>query len=106
MSTFIYVTFHASKAATEFVHSNTEFEHYASRYNVTIQNIRVENGVNSAQLFQDACTQSQQNLTFCAIGAHWQNGISECFVGIILSVLAPFYYIPWLSGLTPLKRTC
>jgi hypothetical protein len=30
MSTFVYVTFHSSKAATELVHSKTEFESYAS----------------------------------------------------------------------------
>jgi hypothetical protein len=82
-STFVYVTFHSSKAATELVCSKTEFEHYASRYNVTIQNIRADNGVYSAQLFRDACAKSQQNLTFCAVGAHWQNGITECFIGTI-----------------------
>jgi len=73
-------TFHSSKAATELVHSKSEFEHYAAQFNVKIQNICADNGVHSAQLFK---VQNQQNLTFCAVGAHWQNGIAECFIGTI-----------------------
>ena len=83
MSQFVHVTFHASKAATELVKSKTEFEQFSARYNVKIQNIRADNGVYSAQLFKDACLKQQQNLTFCAVGAHWQNGIAERFIGMI-----------------------
>jgi hypothetical protein len=50
---------------------------------VKIQNIRADNGVYSAQLFKDACLRNQQNLTFCAVVAHWQNGIAEHFIGTI-----------------------
>jgi len=32
--------------------------------------IRANNGVYSAKLFQDSCQKNQQNLTFCAVGAH------------------------------------
>jgi hypothetical protein len=78
MSTFINITFHASKVATEL-----EFEQYAARYNVKIFNIRADNGVYSAQHFHDACLKQQQNLTFCAVGAHWQNGIAERFISTI-----------------------
>jgi hypothetical protein len=82
-SSFVYVTFHPSKAATELVRSKAEFEQFAGRFNVTIRNIRADNGVYSAQLFKDACLRQQQNLTFCAVGAHWQNGIAERFIGTI-----------------------
>jgi hypothetical protein len=83
MSQFVYVTFHASKAATELVKSKAEFEEFSARFNFTIKNIRADNGVYSAQLFKDACLKSQQNPTFCAVGAHWQNGIAERFIGTI-----------------------
>lgn len=83
MSTFVYVTFHASKAATELVKSKTEFEQFVAKYNVRIQSIRADNGVYSTQLFRDSCTKHQQTLTFCAVGAHWQNGIAERFIGTI-----------------------
>jgi hypothetical protein len=83
MSSFVYITFHASKADTELVKSKTEFEQYAARFNVTISNIRADNGVYSAQLFREACLKQQQNLTFCAVGAHWQNEIAERFIGTI-----------------------
>jgi len=80
---FVYVTFHSTKAATELVKSKLEFETFADRFNVRIRNIRADNGVYAAQLFRDACLKKQQNLTFCAVGAHWQNGIAERFIGTI-----------------------
>jgi hypothetical protein len=83
MPTFVYITFHASKAATELVRSKTEFEQYAARFNIKISYIRADNGVYSAQLFRKACLKQQQNLTFCAVGAHWPNGIAEWFIGTI-----------------------
>ncbi len=55
MSTFVYITFHSSKATTELVWYKTKFEQYAAQYNICIENIHVENGVYSAQLFKDAC---------------------------------------------------
>jgi hypothetical protein len=83
MSTFVHVTFHSSKAATELGKSKTEFEQFAARFNVKVENIRADNGVYSVQLFCDKCMKQQQDLTFCAVGAHWQNGIAEWFIGTI-----------------------
>lgn len=83
MSPFVYVTFHASIATTELVKSKPEFEHFMACYNVQIQNIQADNGAYSVHLFKDACLQQQQNLTFCAVGTHWQNGITECLIGTI-----------------------
>jgi hypothetical protein len=83
MSKFVYATFHASKAAEELVASKTEFEGWAARFNIKITNIRADNGVYSAKLFKDACDKQQQSLTFCGVGAHWQNGIAERFIGTI-----------------------
>jgi transposase InsO family protein len=82
-TSFVYITFHASKAASELVRSKMEFEEFSARFNVQIKNIRADNGIYTAQLFKEACLRQQQNLTFCTVGAHWQNGIAECFIGTI-----------------------
>jgi len=80
---FVYTTFHSLKAAEELVTSKAEFESWASQHNVRIQSIRADNGVYSANLFKEACKKQQQQLTFCAVGAHWQNRIAERFIGVI-----------------------
>jgi hypothetical protein len=83
-SKFVYVTMHESKKAEELLRSKQEFEAFAARHGITISNIRADNGVYTAKLFQDDCLKKQQRLTFCAVGAHWQNGIAECFIGSIV----------------------
>jgi hypothetical protein len=83
-SQFVYVTMHESKKTEELLRSKLEFEEYAARFGVRIKNIRAGNGVYTAKLFQNSCKQLQQNLTFCAVGAHWQNGIAERFIGSIV----------------------
>ena len=82
-TSFVYVTFHATKAAQELIASKEEFETWAGKYNVSIKSIRADNGVYAAKAFQDSCRKHQQRLTFCAVGAHWQNGIAERFIGTI-----------------------
>ncbi len=82
-SQFVYVTMHESKRTEELVKSKLEFEDFASRYGVRIKSIRADNGVYTTRLFQESCQRQQQTLTFCAVGAHWQNGIAERFIGSI-----------------------
>ncbi len=83
-SRFVYVTMHETKKAEELLHSKLEFKEFASKHGVKIQSIRADNGVYTAKMFQDACLKKQQQLSFCAIGAHWQNGIAERFIGSIV----------------------
>jgi hypothetical protein len=82
-SKYVYATFHQTKAASELLASKQEFESWAAKYNVHISSIRADNGVYTAKVFIESCTKKQQNLTFCGIGAHWQNGIAERFIGTI-----------------------
>jgi hypothetical protein len=82
-SKYTYPTFHSSKHASELVKSKAEFETFASRYNVRIRCIRADNCVYSSQPFQILCDKGRQELTFCAVGGHWQNGVTEHHIGAV-----------------------
>jgi hypothetical protein len=83
-SQFVYVTMHETKRAEELLRSKLEFEEYAAKFGINIKNIRADNGVCTAKVIQESCLKKQQNLSFCAVGAHWQNGIAESFIGSIV----------------------
>ncbi len=34
-------------------------------------------------MFKASCDKHQQEVTYCAVGSHWQNGLAECFIGIV-----------------------
>jgi len=53
VTSFVYITFQASKAASELVRSKMEFEEFSARFNVQIKNIRADNGIYTAQLFKE-----------------------------------------------------
>jgi hypothetical protein len=83
-SQFVYVTMHKTKKAEELLRSKSEFEEYAACFGINIKNIRADNGVYMAKIIQETCKKKQQNLSFCAVGAHWQIGIAERFIGSIV----------------------
>lgn len=57
--------------------SKREFQTYAKRFNISIQYICADNGVYTAGQFQVSCEEDNQELTFCAVGSHWQNGVQS-----------------------------
>ncbi len=83
-SQLVYATMHVTNKSEEPIHSKQEFEVFASRNGTSIKNIRDGNGVYASKLFQDSCMHRHQKSTFWVVGAHWQNGIAEHFIGNII----------------------
>jgi hypothetical protein len=82
-SRFLHFTPHHSTGAEEAIVAKRHFEHLASTHNRTIKRYHADNGVFTTKLFRDACQAQNQNLTFCGVDAHHQNGITERFIRTI-----------------------
>ncbi len=54
-----------------------EFEHKCAIRCVKVQRYHADNGRFAEKLFKDDCKAQGQHLTFCGVGAHYQNGIVE-----------------------------
>ncbi len=53
------------------------FEQYAAEHGVKILHYHCDNGRFHDNAFQQACHEARQQLTFCGVNAHFQNGITE-----------------------------
>jgi hypothetical protein len=82
-SKYIFPTFHETIDVSELIKSKTEFQTFAARFNVKIKSIRADNGAYASALFKTACDNDRQDLSFCVVGGHWQNGVAERHIGII-----------------------
>jgi hypothetical protein len=61
----------------ESVKAKRAFEQFAAEHGVTIRHYHCDNGCFTNNAFKQACQESNQQLTFCGVSAHFQNGISE-----------------------------
>jgi hypothetical protein len=56
---------------------------HAESCGVTVKAYHADNGIFAEQLFRDEVNSSQQRISFCAVGAHHQNGIVERHIGTL-----------------------
>jgi len=77
MSDLVYVHLMRSTTQEETLAAKTAYERYGATHGVTIKRYHADNGRYAEQPFRDACAQANQELTFCGVGAHHQNGIAE-----------------------------
>jgi hypothetical protein len=72
---FIHLQIDNSSVKT--VAAKCAFESFAAENGVKIQHYHCNNGRFSNNAFKQACQEQRQQLTFCGINAHFQNGIAE-----------------------------
>jgi hypothetical protein len=53
------------------------FEHFAEQHGVRILHYHCNNGQFADNAFKNSCSVKGQQLTFCGVDAHFQNGIAE-----------------------------
>jgi hypothetical protein len=53
------------------------FEKYAAEHGVSIKHYHCDDGQFSDNAFKQSCESNRQQLTFCEVNAHFQNGIAE-----------------------------
>ena len=70
---------HVQKGATgaETVEAKKAFERYCKSFGVQISHYHADNGVFADKLFRQECDINNQDLTFCGVYAHHQNGKAE-----------------------------
>jgi hypothetical protein len=65
------------------IKSKKELQAFTASHGVKIKAIWADNGVYASQLFKASCEAEQQDLTFCAVGGHWQNGVAKRYIGVL-----------------------
>jgi hypothetical protein len=68
----------------ETVATKHTFEKFVAKNGVHIHHYHCNNGRFADNAFKESCESSRQRLTFCAVNAHFQNGIAERIIRDIL----------------------
>jgi hypothetical protein len=72
---FVHLQINDSSIKT--VTANCAFESFATKNGIKIQHYHCNNGRFSNNAFKQTCHEQCQQLTFCGINAHFQNGIAK-----------------------------
>ena len=82
-SRFVYVHYMTSLNTEQTIEAKLTYERLAESHGVIIKSYCSDNGRFSDNHFKKPCKASHQNLPFCGVGAHHQNGIDEHHIGIL-----------------------
>jgi hypothetical protein len=82
-SRFLYAHCQEDTTIKSTLESKVGFKSFAKRFNISIKHVHSDNGVFTMKLFQDHVAASDQHQSFCGVGAHWQNGVIKCYIGVI-----------------------
>ena len=85
-SRFIYVHMHEFNKGKDAVLGKAHYERFAGKYGVSIHHIHADNGIFTSKEFIADCDKNKQTRSFCGVGAHWQNGIVERYIGVITTM--------------------
>ncbi len=76
-SRLCFIHLQIDDSLVETVAAKQAFESFATKNGVKIQHYHCNNGQFSDNAFNQACHKKRQQLTFCGINTHFQNGIAE-----------------------------
>jgi hypothetical protein len=72
-----FVHLHINDSSVETVAAKHAFESFATKNGIKIQHYHCNNGQFSYNAFKQACHKQRQQLTFCSVNTHFQNGVAE-----------------------------
>jgi hypothetical protein len=75
---FVHLQIDDSSAET--LAAKHAFKTFATEHSVRIQHYHRDNGRFYDNAFKQACHYARQQLTFCSVNAHFQNGTAECSI--------------------------
>ena len=85
-SDFSYVHLMTSLSTEQTVEAKIAIERLTLSHGVKIFLYRADNGRFANSAFKHHCETSKQGITFCGVGAHHQNGISERHIHTITDI--------------------
>lgn len=76
-SDFVYIHLQKTLSSQETVQAKLAFEGYARTLGVSVEHYHADNGRFADNLFLKSVRDKGQTITYCGVGAHWQNGRAE-----------------------------
>ncbi len=72
-----YVYLQQSLSSEDTIKAKASFEAFATTYRVKVSHYHADNGRFVDNAFRQDLERNNQTISFCAVNAHWQNGVAE-----------------------------
>ena len=84
-SNYIYVVHQVTFNASDTINAKVQFEQHARDVGVTVDAYHTDNGIYKSRAFTEELANNYQSIRFSGVGAHWQNGVAEGAIRIIVN---------------------
>jgi hypothetical protein len=101
---FVYLQ--KSTKGSETLEAKKGFESFAKQLGVTIHAYHADNGRFAEELFIQDANQHGQTMSYCGVGAHFQNGLAEERSEVFKIRLARCYFMQIVDGQASSQLTC
>jgi hypothetical protein len=80
---YIHCCHQEAATGKETVQSKQNFEQFARAHDVHVHHYQCDNGIYQSKAFHQEVQDNNQSQSFTGIGAHWQNGLAERYIGVL-----------------------
>lgn len=80
----VHIHFQNSTNSEQTIDGKINLERFATRYDVKLKHIRCDNGTFRSKAFVQHVKKCDQDISFCGVNAHHQNGIAERYIRTIV----------------------
>ena len=76
-TSYMYTQLQRGQTLVESIEAKASYERMAETFDIRVKKFHIDNGIFAEEGFKRDVSENNQTISYCGVGAHFQNGIAE-----------------------------